>query len=50
MEPPPTVGALKDHRAYPLYIRDEIEVQRDQIHLFNPTSTHSFFPLSSKYS
>lgn len=49
MEPPWTVGALKDHGAYPLYITDEIEVQRDEIHLFNPSSAHWSFLLPRKY-
>lgn len=50
METPGTVGALKDHGAYPLCITDEIEVQRDEIRLFNPSSAHQSFPLPSKYS
>lgn len=36
MEPPQTVGALKDHGAYPLYITDETEVQRDEMHCLIP--------------
>ena len=43
-------GALKDHRAYPLYVTDEIEGQREKIHLFNPSSAHASFPPSSKDS
>ena len=48
--PAGTVGTLKDHRARPPYVPDEIEGQREKIHLFNLSSAGPFFPLSNKDS
>lgn len=45
-----TVSALKDHRAHPPYVPDEIEGQRGKIHLFNLSSAGLSFPLSNKDS
>lgn len=45
-----TVSALKDHRAHPPYVPDEIEGQREKIHLFNLSSAGLSFPLSNKDS
>lgn len=50
MEPHGACRSFKGSQSLSSYVKDEIEGQREKIHLFNPSSARASFPPSSKDS